>query len=78
MSLTNLNDRLILFGGSGHSALCYNDIQVYDPEKNRWHMVRSPKLEREEELPHPRAGHSCNIAGTQLFIIGGSYGPNYL
>jgi N-acetylneuraminic acid mutarotase len=26
MSLTNLNDRLVLFGGSGHSALCYNDI----------------------------------------------------
>ncbi len=78
MSLTNLNDKLVLFGGSGHSALCFNDIQIYDPVKNRWQQVKSPKLEKEEESPHPRAGHSSNLAGTQLFIIGGSYGPTYL
>lgn len=41
-------------------------------------MVKSPKLDKEDQAPHPRAGHSCNLAGTQLFIIGGSYGPNYL
>jgi len=78
MSLTNLNDKLVLFGGSGHSALCFNDIQIYDPKTNKWQMIKSPNLEKEEEAPHPRAGHSCNLAGTQLFIIGGSYGPNYL
>ena len=26
MTLTNLNDKLVLFGGSGQSALCYNDL----------------------------------------------------
>jgi N-acetylneuraminic acid mutarotase len=26
MSLTNLDNKLILFGGSGQSALCYNDL----------------------------------------------------
>ena len=78
MSLTNLNDRLVLFGGSGHSALCYNDLQIFDSVHNRWHLVKSKALDSEESQPHPRAGHSANLAGTQLIIIGGSYGPNYL
>ena len=78
MSLININDKLILFGGSGHSALCYNDIHIYDPEKNIWLAVNSKFFEGEESQPHPRAGRTCNIAGTKLYIIGGSYGPNYL
>ena len=78
MSLTNIKDKLVLFGGSGHSALCYNDLHIYDPNENRWHLVQSSMMETEENQPHPRAGHSANLYKTQLYIIGGSYGPNYL
>ena len=78
MSLTNLDNKLVLFGGSGHSALCYNDIQIFNPETNGWNMVKSPHLAEESQRPHPRAGHSANLCGSQLYIIGGSYGPNYL
>lgn len=39
MSLTNIEDKLVLFGGSGHSALCYNDLQIYDPVQNKWSLV---------------------------------------
>ena len=27
---------LFMFGGSGHSTRCFNDIHVYDPAKNTW------------------------------------------
>ena len=78
MSLTNLNDKLVLFGGSGHSALCYNDIHIFNPSSESWHQVNSPFLKADNKQPYPRAGHSANLCGTQLYIIGGSYGPNYL
>lgn len=45
MSLTNIEDRLVLFGGSGHSALCYNDLQIYDPVTNKWTLVVSKNME---------------------------------
>ena len=77
MSLTNLNDKLLLFGGSGHSALCYDDLQIYDPETNQW-SSKEVMYQDKKKSPQARAGHSTNLAGTRLFIIGGSYGPNYL
>lgn len=77
MSLTNLNDKLLLFGGSGHSALCYDDLQIYDPETNQW-SLKEAIYQDKKKSPQARAGHSTNLAGTRLFIIGGSYGPNYL
>lgn len=78
MSLTNVEDKLVLFGGSGHSALCYNDLQIYDPLINKWTLVQSKHMESESDQPQPRAGHSANLSGKFLYIIGGSYGPNYL
>ena len=48
MSLTNIKNKLVLFGGSGHSALCYNDLHIYDPVENRWHLVKSKVMETEE------------------------------
>lgn len=78
MSLTNVEDKLVLFGGSGHSALCYNDLQIYDPMTNKWTLVKSRFMETDADQPQPRAGHSANLCGKFLYIIGGSYGPNYL
>lgn len=80
MSLTNLKDKLLLFGGSGHSALCYDDLRVYDPETNEWSAMEVVAKDNPEVLksPQARAGHSTTLAGSKLFIIGGSYGPTYL
>jgi len=80
MSLTNLNDKLLLFGGSGHSALCYDDLRIYDPETNVWEAMEVASKDDISVLkaPQARAGHSTTLAGSKLFIIGGSYGPTYL
>ena len=77
MSLTNINDKLLLFGGSGHSALCYDDLRIYDPETNQW-SSKEVLYNDAPKSPQARAGHSTNLAGSRLFIIGGSYGPDYL
>lgn len=77
MSLTNLNDKLLLFGGSGHSALCYDDLRLYDPDTNMW-SFQEVTYKSAPKSPQARAGHSTNLAGSRLFIIGGSYGPTYL
>ena len=77
MSLTNINDKLLLFGGSGHSALCYDDLRIFDPETNQW-SSKEVLYKDLPKSPQARAGHSTNLAGSKLFIIGGSYGPNYL
>jgi len=45
---------------------------------NKWTLVKSQNMEKEGDQPHPRAGHSANLCGSFLYIIGGSYGPNYL
>ena len=49
MSLTNLDNKLVLFGGSGHSALCYNDIHIYNPTTECWHQVNSPFLKQDNK-----------------------------
>lgn len=36
MTLACHRDMLFLFGGSGPSATCYNDLHVYDPEDHEW------------------------------------------
>jgi N-acetylneuraminic acid mutarotase len=77
MSLTNLKDKLLLFGGSGHSAMCYDDLRIYDPETNQW-SSKDVIFKKTHKSPQARAGHSTNLAGSRLFIIGGSYGPTYL
>lgn len=38
MAVANLNDKFIMFGGSGYSAKCFNDLSIYDPQTNSWSM----------------------------------------
>jgi len=52
-------------------------LQIYDPETNQWYL-KEVMYKDDKKSPQARAGHSTNLAGTRLFIIGGSYGPNYL
>ncbi len=34
MSLASINSLIYLFGGSGPSATCFNDLQIFDPGLN--------------------------------------------
>jgi hypothetical protein len=36
MTMARHGDRLFVFGGSGPSAKCYEDLHVYDPSRRRW------------------------------------------
>lgn len=76
MSLCNVADNLYLFGGSGPHAQCFNDLYTFDPISASWTHCNSftdPKAN-----PKMRAGHSMTLVGTKLYIIGGSYGQDYL
>ena len=76
MSLCNVDNKLYLFGGSGPHAYCFNDLFVYDPDASIWsHCVN---FSNPECLPKARAGHSKTLVDSRLFIIGGSYGQDYL
>jgi N-acetylneuraminic acid mutarotase len=76
MSLCNVDNKLFLFGGSGPHAYCFNDLYMYDPETSRWSQVDN--FANPECQPKARAGHSKTIVDSRLFIIGGSYGQDYL
>ncbi|KAE9024265.1 hypothetical protein PR001_g12721 [Phytophthora rubi] len=36
MTMARHRDRLFVFGGSGPSAKCYDDLHVYDPRRHQW------------------------------------------
>lgn len=76
MSLCNVENKLYLFGGSGPHAYCFNDLFVFDPENSRWSQCDN--FSNPECLPKARAGHSKTLVDSRLFIIGGSYGQDYL
>lgn len=76
MSLCNVNNELFLFGGSGPHAYCFNDLFIFDPELSRW--FQCDNFSNPEDQPKARAGHSKTLVGSRLFIIGGSYGQDYL
>jgi len=56
MTLTALNDMLVLFGGSGPSSKFYNDIIIYDPSENKW---ITPYLLSNSSCPKKRSGHTA-------------------
>lgn len=39
MGIVNIRDKLYLYGGSGPSASCFNDLQVFDPINNTWNIT---------------------------------------
>ena len=76
MELCNVNDRLYLFGGSGPHAYCFNDLYTFDLASCTWDHCNS-QLDPEKS-PNARAGHSMTLVDCRLYIIGGSYGQEYL
>ena len=49
---------------------------MFDPETSRWHLIKN--IVNPDLSPKARAGHSMTIIERRLFIIGGSYGQDYL
>ena len=76
MSLCNVDNMLFLFGGSGPHAYCFNDLFVFEPEQSKWYEIDN--FQNSENQPKARAGHSKTLVDSRLFIIGGSYGQDYL
>lgn len=76
MSLCNVDNKLFLFGGSGPHAYCFNDLYVFDPDSSKWQQCEN--FANPENQPKARAGHSKTLVDSRLFIIGGSYGQDYL
>lgn len=73
MSLCTIKSSIYLFGGSGPSSTCFNDLQVFDTIKKVWtkhEISESSKIK-------PRAGHSMTVFEEKLYIIGGSYAQTY-
>lgn len=78
MELNNVNNKLYLFGGSGPHAFCFNDLYTFDPLTSSWEHCNNFKDVEENPSPKARAGHSMTLVGCKLYIIGGSYGQDYL
>ena len=74
----SIEDKLYLFGGSGPSAICFNDLQIFDSVNNTWQVAQ---IYDEDNLGNfgglmevkPRAGHSMSVFDeNKLIIVGGS------
>ncbi|CAM9634761.1 unnamed protein product [Chrysoparadoxa australica] len=69
--------QLVVFGGhrfnTGNTFIYLNDIWVLDIETMTWQEVRCSG-----ELPAPRYGHSCELVGSRMFVIGGKGEKNEL
>ena len=59
-------DRFILIFGGGNVSNCFNDVHVLDLHDMSW-----SKPECSGAAPAPRAGHSCALVGSLLYILGG-------
>ena len=78
MELCNVNDKLFLFGGSGPHAFCFNDLYTFDPVSSSWEHCNNFRDPENNPNPKARAGHSMTLVDCKLYIIGGSYGQDYL
>merc|ERR1719343_1159571 len=75
MTLSVVRDYLYLFGGSGHTTRCFNDVHVYDPLERAWFLC--VKIANEPIAPERRAGHVAVVIDRRLFISGGACGAQY-
>jgi N-acetylneuraminic acid mutarotase len=81
MTLTACRDRLFLFGGSGTSSKCFNDLQILDRKELRWLDVNKDSASSITIIgrgPGRRAGHSSTAVNRYIYVFGGSCGADYL
>lgn len=75
MTLSIIRDCLYLFGGSGHTTRCFNDVHVYDPKEQAWLLCHNAASDG--FCPERRAGHVAVVVDRRLFISGGACGTQY-
>jgi hypothetical protein len=76
MTLSIIRDCVFLFGGSGHTTRCFNDVHVYDPNEQAWFLCGNMANES-LATPERRAGHVAVVVDRRLFISGGACGTQY-
>jgi len=77
-TLSYIRGLLFMFGGSGHSTRCFNDIHVYDPAKNTWFVSACDKEGGAAGEPcEKRAGHAAVPVGRKVLVFGGACGTQY-
>jgi host cell factor len=63
-------DTLVVFGGhyleSEDNLVCTNETWALDLNALQWRQLRC-----RGDLPAPRYGHSANLAGSRMFVLGG-------
>ena len=63
MTFTQVRDRIFLFGGSGPSAKCFNDLQIFDPERLLWLNIATPEDLQKELASAKGAGGAGGEGG---------------
>lgn len=74
MTMTNVRDMLLVFGGSGPSSQFYNDLHMHDSSKSEWIKM----IELTKKSQQQRAGHTCTLVDNKIYIYGGSCGKDYI
>lgn len=73
MTLTALRGRLLLFGGSGTSAKCFNDLQILDRQEMVWLDVSQSDAEHRHNTGASVARRDFDISESPTFRFGGDY-----
>ncbi|TDH73248.1 hypothetical protein CCR75_006950 [Bremia lactucae] len=61
MTMARHRDRLFIFGGSGPSAKCYDDLHVYDPHRHHWVETISILTTESQGKQRQRRTKSCQL-----------------
>jgi len=69
VSVVVFNGYIYMFGGcNGTLERHFNDMHMFDPEKNRWKEVKPLGT-----APCVRRRQSCIVVGDRAFVFGGSW-----
>ncbi|GBG28993.1 RING finger protein B [Hondaea fermentalgiana] len=83
MTFTCMRDKIYLFGGSGPQALCYKDLQVFDPQTNTWLLVTEGRddakdmaVEIEKAYPNMHRSEQKGSSGATATSGASGYGAS--
>jgi len=68
-SMVSYNKCLYLLGGFGDSKGRFNDLRVYDTERNEWRMMPT---QQNDEYPRPLYLHTSCVHQDSMYVFGGS------
>jgi hypothetical protein len=58
MTFTQVRDRIFLFGGSGPSAKCFNDLQIFETKSLEWLNITTPEERRASQAAGSGGGNA--------------------